>query len=128
MICGQPIIEKPKLLGIPVVPRSAEVAQCQAVVELLEEWKVLNIAIAIVFDATSSNNGRLSGCAILIEKRLGKALLWFACRHHVYEVYVKHVCDHINGSRNSSSESLCVRFSKEWPNINHQDISVSNCT
>ncbi|KZS13024.1 Uncharacterized protein APZ42_021948 [Daphnia magna] len=123
MISGQPMIEKPKLLGIPVVPRSTGVAQCQAFVGLLEEWQVLNIAIAIVFDTTSSNTGRLSGCAILIEKRLGKTLLWFACRHHVYEVHVKHVCDHINGSRNSPSDSLCVRFSKEWPNINHQEIS-----
>ncbi len=76
MISQQPLIEKPKLLRIPVIPRSTGIAQCDAVVKLLEEWKVLNIVIAIVFDTTSSNTGRLSGCAILIEtKHLGATMV-----------------------------------------------------
>jgi hypothetical protein len=43
--------------------------------------------------------------------------MWLACRHHVYEIHVKHVADHINGARNSPSDKLCVRFKKEFNSL-----------
>lgn len=30
---------------------------------------------------------------------------------------MKHVADHINGARNSPSDALCVRFQKEFNNL-----------
>ncbi len=41
----------------------------------------------------------------------------------MYEIHVKHVSDCIIGKRNSPSESLFVRFQKEWPDLD-QDQAV----
>lgn len=117
LVSGKPHIEKPKLLAIPVISRSTGAEQCTAIIDVLSQWQCLNLTIAMVFDTTSSNTGKFAGVCISIEKNVKRALLWFACRHHVYEVHVKHVADHINGARNSPSDSLCVRFQKDWPTI-----------
>lgn len=125
LISGKPQIESPKLLGIPVIPDSTGVAQHLAVVDLLEDWGILKNVIGLCFDTTASNTGRLKGSATLIESTVGHSVLWLACRHHVYEVHVKHVSDSIIGKGNSPSEALFIRFQKEWPNID-QDHTVSD--
>lgn len=52
----------------------------------LLDWKVSDQVVGISFDTTSANTGRLNGACVLIEQKLGKDLLWLACRHHVLEV------------------------------------------
>ena len=52
----------------------------------------------MVFDTTASNTGRHKGSASAIEATLGSAILWLACHHHVYEIHVKHVSDHVLGT------------------------------
>ncbi|XP_046640233.1 uncharacterized protein LOC124322409 [Daphnia pulicaria] len=71
----------------------------------------------MVFDTTSSNTGKHAGSCISLESALGRSIMWLACRHHVYEIHVKHVSDHINGARNSPSDSLCVRFQKDFNSL-----------
>ena len=78
----------PKLLGIPVIPRSTGVAQKDAVIEVLRKWDAEGCIIGSVFDTTASNTGQFSGAAAIIEKELGRLcrpLLWLPCRHHVAE-------------------------------------------
>lgn len=125
LVSGKPELEIPKLLGIPVISSITGAAQHDAIVNLLRSWKVIDNVVGLVFDTTASNTGRIKGCATVIEKTLDRAVLWFACRHHVYELHVKHVSDEIIGKRNSPSESLFVRFQKEWPDFN-QDQAVSS--
>lgn len=111
------------MLGIPVIASSTGTAQHDAVMSLLADWEVIEKIVGLVFDTTSSNTGRIKGCATIIERTLGRAVLWFACRHHMYEIHVKHVSDCIIGKRNSPSESLFVRFQKDWPDLD-QDQAV----
>ncbi len=118
LVSGKPELENPKLLGIPVISSSTGTAQHDAVMSLLANWDVKEKVVGLVFDTTSSNTGRIKGCATNIERTLGRAVLWFACRHHMYEIHVKHVSDCIIGKRNSPSEALFVRFKKEWPDFN----------
>jgi hypothetical protein len=124
LISGKPDLENPKLLGIPVIANSTGEAQHNAVIDLLREWKVFDKVVGLVFDTTASNTGRLKGSATSIEKTLGRAVLWFACRHHVYEIHVKHVSDSVMGKRNSPSEALFDRFQKDWKDFD-QEQSVS---
>ena len=125
LVSGKPFIEDPKLLGIPVISRSTGTAQIEAVINLLKDWNCLDVTIALVFDTTASNTGRQNGAVIGIEKHLNKSLLWLACRHHVYEVHIKHVSDAITaGARNSPSEGIFLRFQKEWSKFNI-DVSVT---
>lgn len=117
LVSGFPTLSTPKLLGIPVIQDSTGSSQHNAVVQLLGEWDILDKVIGLVFDTTSSNTGRFKGSATAIETTLKKAVMWLACRHHVYEIHVEHVSDHFMGKRNSPSESLFVRFQKEWAEL-----------
>ena len=125
LVIGKPQIEFPKLLGIPTIEDSTGASQHRAVVHLLNNWGILKNVIGLCFDTTASNTGRFKGSATTIESTIGKSVLWLACRHHVYELHVKHVSDSIIGKRNTPSEALFVRFQKEWPNID-QDHTVSD--
>ncbi|KZS10252.1 Cc8K15.2-like protein [Daphnia magna] len=94
LICGYPL-NTPKLLGIPSIPDSTGDSQNNAV------WK---------------------GSVSLIERRLDRSVMWLACRHHVYELHIKHVAETVLGKRNSPSEGLFRRFKKEWDQLD-QDVN-----
>jgi hypothetical protein len=104
----------PKLLGIPSIPDSTGESQNKAVVTLMEDWEVIDSVVAMCFNTTASNTGRWKGSVALIERRLNHPVMWLACRHHVYELHIKHVAEFIMGKRNSPSEGLFRRFKKEW--------------
>ena len=60
--------------------------QARAVVEALEEWGLTDRIVGLSFDTTSSNIGRHSGACVQIEQKMGRDMLHFACRHHVFDV------------------------------------------
>jgi hypothetical protein len=64
------------------MPNSTGSSQHDAVVNLLKEWKAIDNVIGLVFDTTASNTGRIKGSATAIQKKMGRSLLWLACRHH----------------------------------------------
>ena len=43
------------------------------------------------FDTTIDNTGKNKGTVVLIEKALGKPVVWVACSHHFYELHAKRV-------------------------------------
>ena len=64
-------------------------AQKDGVKDLLLKWDIEAEFVGIVFDTTASNIGIRAGCSTLLEKELGHAVLWLACRHHVYELHIR---------------------------------------
>jgi hypothetical protein len=44
-----------------------------------------------VFDIIASNSGRLIGAWVLLEQKLNRSILFFACRHHIFEIILKAV-------------------------------------
>jgi hypothetical protein len=72
----------------------------------------LKNVIGLCFDTTASNTGRLKGSAAIIKSTVDHSVLRLACRHHVYELDMKHVSVSIIGKRNSQSEALFVKFQK----------------
>lgn len=86
---------------------------------MLEDWKVQENVIALVFDTTSSNTGLRNGCAVLIEKDLNRSLLWLACRHHVYEVHMKNTWQDLSGKTAGPDELLFKRFQSNWNSFSH---------
>jgi hypothetical protein len=82
----------------------------------------MDTVVALCFDTTSSNTGKWKGSVSLIERRLDRSVMWLACRHHVYELHIKHVAETVLGKRNSPSEGLFRRFKKEWDQLD-QDVN-----
>lgn len=110
---GEEIITT-KLLGVPEVPNSTGSAQEKAVMKLIAEWDLEKSVVGLVFDTTSSNTGRWRGASTLIEECLNRATLWIACRHHIYELHLKHVCEQVVGTTKEPGIKLFRRLKKEW--------------
>jgi len=80
-----------QILGVPKLGWSTGEEQAAAVCNALRAWGLCNIVQALCCDTIASNTGRLNGARILIEKKLGRDLLYLPCRHHIYELILRAV-------------------------------------
>ena len=106
-----------KLVRVPEVPNSTGSSQEKAVMKLIAEWDVEKSVVGLVFDTTSSNTGLWRGASTLIEESLNRAMLWIACRHHIYEVHIKHVCQKVTGSTTDPGVKLFRRLKNKWNDL-----------
>ena len=82
-------------------------------------------ASIMCFDTTSINTGHLSGACIQLQERLGKALLWSACRHHVFEVILSSVFHAMKIEVSSSPEvNLFTKFRDSWDFIESKSVPI----
>ena len=112
-----------KLLGVPDLPRGTGAAQKKAVTELLESWNISKEVSGLVFDTTSSNSGIDNGACVLIEQYLQRAILWLGCRHHIYELNIKHVAGAVLGDTKEPGVKLFKKLRDAW---NSLDIDYQN--
>ena len=79
--------EEIKIVGIRYIEKILKnyvKVVCNAVAGLLRKWECFKNIIALSFDTTSSNTGHISGACIIIQKCLGKAMLWLLCKQAPY--------------------------------------------
>ncbi|XP_025405317.1 uncharacterized protein LOC112679643 [Sipha flava] len=76
-----------QLPGVPELSAGTGYEVSSAVYDSLEDWSLLHKVQAFVFDTTASNTGRLNGACVLLEHKLGRDILYLACRHHVFLNY-----------------------------------------
>ena len=70
-----------------------------------------------MFDTTSSNTGKDSGACTLLEDWFKKAILWLACRHHIYELHIKHVVGIVTGNTTDPGVKLFRRLKAGWNSL-----------
>ena len=76
-----------QLLLVPALAQSSRgEAQASTVFHTLKEWNIEETVVAMCFDTTSSNTGRINRACVIIEQRLGSGVLYLACRHHILEL------------------------------------------
>ena len=86
-------------------------------------WKCSSLC----FDTTASNTGHLTAACVAIQEKLGRALLWCACRHHIGEIVLDHAFEDLKIEASKSPEvSLFQRLKKNWDRLPHKDISSAN--
>lgn len=78
-----------QLLGVPKIESGTGESMAAAAFKLLRDWGATNDVVAMCFDTTISNTGRLKGACVLLEIKLGRILLWLACCHHIYEIFLR---------------------------------------
>ena len=59
-----------------------------AISDFLSEWKLRDNIIGMCFDTTSVNTGIKEIACVQLERKIGRQLFYFACRHHVLELVV----------------------------------------
>lgn len=80
-----------QLLAVPKIASSSGEGQAAAVYAAVTDWEIEKNIAALRFDTTSTNTGRLKGACVYLEQKLNRGLLWFACRHHVFELVIGNV-------------------------------------
>jgi hypothetical protein len=98
--------------------------QACAVVEALEDWNVKHRVVGMCFDTTVSNTGCHIGACTLIEGKLGKDLLHFACRHHVMELLAGAAFGVSVTTTSGPYVVLFKRFQSKWSTIDHSKYST----
>ena len=66
------------LLGALYIPSGTGKDHANACIELLYKWNIAKQVKGLVFDTTASNTGINTGTCTLIEKALGRELVWVA--------------------------------------------------
>ena len=67
------------------------ICMAEAVFGSLQKASLQDCIRGFSFDTTASNTGLKSGACIKLQERLGRNILWLACRHHIHEVVLSDV-------------------------------------
>lgn len=65
--------------------------------------------------------GPYSGACVLLERILEKKFLYFACRHHMYELVLQKACQTCLPAMSGPNVSTFERFRQSWKNIDTND-------
>ena len=79
------------LLGAPNISSGTGKDHVSVCIELLYKLNIAEQVRVLVIDTTASNAGINTGACTLIEKALGRELVWIACPHHIMEVVLSSV-------------------------------------
>lgn len=107
-----------KVLGIPKVAKQTGVIEGAAVYEALLDWNVEKNTMAICFDTTASNTSTSVGVCAILEQKLNRHLLHFACRHHILELLAGAAFKAtVEPSTSGPRIPLFEKFRKAWPEL-----------
>jgi hypothetical protein len=84
---------------------------------LLQTWGLTGDIVGMGFDTTSSNTGAHNGAAVLLEKMLGKKLLYFACRHHILELVAEQIFSAAFGKSSGPEILTFKQFKESWSTL-----------
>ena len=123
LVSGAPNWLEGKLLDVAELvdeeggPSSTGQAQFQANKEMIKLWDLKRDVRAFVFDTTASNTGCRKGCCTLLEKWLGRQVLWLGCRHHISELVAKGSWHSVFDEDLSPDNKLMSSFKKMWDDL-----------
>nr|XP_047146815.1 uncharacterized protein LOC124819345 [Hydra vulgaris] len=110
-----------QLLAVPKLSLGTGHAICDAIVQIIDDWKIKDDIKAFSFDTTAANTGRRNGACVLLEGKLGHDVLYLACRHHIHEIMLEEVFSLCISPSSSPEIQLFKRFKQFWPNIQTAD-------
>jgi hypothetical protein len=130
-LCGKELVDRlpvivsgvgvNQLLGVPKLGSGTGEAQASAVAQLLSEWGLVDRVGGMCFDTTASNTGRRNGACVLLEQKLDKDMLHFACRHHIFEVVLGGVFKESLGMSSGPDIAIFKRFQQNWQFIDQRN-------
>lgn len=117
--------DREQLLAVPKIESSSGKDQAKAISNALFDWNLNDKVQIMCCDTTASNTGRFNGACALLEQNLERELLFFACRHHVYELVLKNVFEtKVKQVSISPDIPLFKKFKDSWKDINSTMIEL----
>ncbi|CAH0558598.1 unnamed protein product [Brassicogethes aeneus] len=106
-----------QLLGVPKLDSGTGFNQAKTIVKALNRWNIVKNVKGLCFDTAYVNSGDENGAAVQIERALKTKILWFPCRHHIYELVMKSVAEVVWHVSSGPSPAVFNRFKQEWTTI-----------
>jgi len=113
-----------QLLGVIKIQQGTGFEMARVCSEAIDNWNIRENIKSLCFDTTASNTGLIRGASTQLEKKLGRELLWFACRHHMYEVVLGGVFENQLGKTSAPHNLMFSRFQSQWQTINKSKFST----
>lgn len=112
-----------QLIAVPQLQNSSGKEQAQAVWSSIVNWNLEDSVQILCCDTTASNTGRFKGACVQLEQKFDRELLFFACRHHVYELVLKSAFEcKLSENKVGPEVNLFKKFKENWSNINSRNI------
>jgi len=112
------------LLGVPKLAAGTGEQEAEAIYGMLTRCKLVDKVQAMSFDTTSGNTGHLHGACTLLEKKMGRELLWLACCHHVMELILSKVFTVCCGPSSAPYIPILKQFKAVLAGIVHDDYQI----
>ena len=98
-----------KLLGIPAIDRGTAQAQFDCLVDVLQQYDLLEDVKGLVFDTTATNTGVHTGTNVRFSRHQNCLILELACRRHMYELHIKHFWEKICSGKTVGPENQTLK-------------------
>ena len=102
------------LPSVPKLVSETGEAQAGAVHQLLDDWGLKYLVRALCFDITATNTGKINGACALLKSKLDGSLLYFAFRHHIFELVLPSAFTTCLGPTSGTDGQMFKRFQKHW--------------
>ena len=116
--------EENQMLGLVHTENSTGKVEAEAVRTALDSWSVTEKIVACGFDTTGSNTGVHKGACTILQELLQRQLLWLACRHHIFELILKHTFQELFGDTTGPEESFFKFLKPSWETLDLTDITL----
>jgi len=108
---------------VPRLESSLGSEQAQAVWNAIVDWNLEDNVQILCCDTTASNTGNINGACVLLEQKLNRKMLIFACRHHIYELVLKSVFEvKINQVTTNPDIPLFRKLRDNWESVDRDKI------
>ena len=121
VLSGSPNMVEGKMLEVEEISDGTGKTQCETTFAVLAACRATDSIRAVVFDTTASNTGIRQGAASRLVEKLGRVLMWFECRHHMAELFMKPVWIMLFGVDSSPEWSDFGLFKKMFPYIKKEE-------
>ena len=98
-------------------PSSTGEVQAEVILKTVEQWELEASVVAFVFDTTGSNSGVDKGACVRVQKKMGRKILFLACRHHLHELLAKNTWYKIFPKDDSPHCKLFMDLKREWEDL-----------
>lgn len=96
----------------------------EMVFEHLEAWTILQSIVAMCTDTTSANTGVTNGACVKFEAMIGRNLVYFACRHHMYELIIGAIFILLFDKTTGPNTEMFENFKRDWWQIDKATFKV----
>ena len=91
--------------------------QAEAILKTIKQWELETSVIAFTFDTTGSNSGVDKGACVRVQKKMGRKVLFLACRHHMHELLAKNTWYKMFPKDDSPHCKLFMDLKREWESL-----------